>query len=106
GGANRRSWPLGRTRRVLLRRAEPAGRRNGEAPTSLDGWAHSALCRGDAGAGDPQSAARFSPTIDVVPELSPRFGTPGVALGRAWPRGTAPALAPARSSHEATTAAV
>ena len=63
---------VGRSRRLLLRRAAPAGRAFGAAQGALDGGPDSALRRGDAGAAtwwsaSPASSAAWSGSSRIAP---------------------------------------
>ena len=70
-------------RRVLLRRPAPAGRQHGAAEGALDGRADPAVRGRDAGPGAARQVAGLQAAPGVVPQLPPRPGLAGVALGRA-----------------------
>ena len=79
--------PVGRGGRLLLRRAQPAGRPDAAAEGALDGRADSAVRRRDAGAGAaarscPQFTARLDWFFNYRPELAAlvsRWNEPGRA---------------------------
>ena len=88
--------------RVLLRRAEPAGRRHDPAEGALDGRADPAVRGRDARAGAARASCRSSRArLEWFLELPARPRRAGVALARAGPRRAAPAVAAARPPHEA-----
>src|SRR5262249_50288084 len=75
-------------------------RPDNHAAVALDGRPDPAVRRRDAGAGAPGQAAGLQAAPEVVPELPPRPGAAGVALGGAGPRRAPAAVAAARPPHE------
>ncbi|WP_431267074.1 MGH1-like glycoside hydrolase domain-containing protein [Dankookia sp. P2] len=96
---------LGRPRRVLLRRPEPAGRTARTHARALDGRAHPTLCRGGAGMRHAGALSRLhrAGAVDAVQPARP--GGARLALDRTRQGQSVPAVAAAAAPHEGVAAA-